>query len=163
MSEVLSIHFYFSRGEHGYLSNFAPYLINLDGRDWPTVEHFYQAQKFTDPDYRKLICDSRAPSRAARLGRARPDLVRVDWADVKESVMHRALRAKFTQHPELAGRLLSTGNARLVEHTKLDSYWADGGNGSGLNRLGVLLEQIREELRGGPASGAAGGVVKAPA
>lgn len=31
-----------------------------------------------------------------------------------------------------------------VEH---DSYWGDGGDGSGKNRLGVLLQKLREELK----------------
>jgi predicted NAD-dependent protein-ADP-ribosyltransferase YbiA (DUF1768 family) len=35
----------------------------------------------------------------------------------------------------------------LVEHTARDSYWGDGGDGSGRNRLGHLLMQLRAELR----------------
>lgn len=62
---------------------------------------------------------------------------------IKDSVMRRALRAKFTQHSELRELLLSTGNCRLVEHTANDHYWADGGDGSGMNRLGELLMSVR--------------------
>ncbi len=58
-----------------------------------------------------------------------------------------ALRAKFTQHEDLRELLLSTGNAQLVEHTASDRYWADGGDGSGKNMLGVLLMRLRDELR----------------
>jgi N-glycosidase YbiA len=58
-----------------------------------------------------------------------------------------ALRAKFTQHEGLKSKLLATGDARLVEHTKNDSYWADGGDGTGRNRLGELLMKVRAELR----------------
>jgi hypothetical protein len=43
--------------------------------------------------------------------------------------------------------LLNTGEATLVEHTRNDSYWADGGDGSGRNILGKLLMQVRQELR----------------
>jgi ribA/ribD-fused uncharacterized protein len=63
--------------------------------------------------------------------------------------MLRALRAKFNQHPYLRSQLLETGNAYLVERTMNDGYWADGGDGSGRNRLGELLMQVREELRSG--------------
>jgi len=35
----------------------------------------------------------------------------------------------------------------LIEHTKNDSYWADGGDGSGKNRLGQLLMELRNQLR----------------
>jgi hypothetical protein len=36
---------------------------------------------------------------------------------------------------------------KLVEHTSNDSYWADGGDGSGRNMLGRLLLRVRDELR----------------
>ena len=62
-------------------------------------------------------------------------------------VMLDALRAKFTQHDDLKAVLLGTGDAVLIEHTANDSYWADGGDGSGKNRLGLLLMRLREELR----------------
>ncbi len=58
-----------------------------------------------------------------------------------------ALRAKFTQHGRCQRMLLATGEAELVEHTRNDFYWADGGDGTGRNRLGVLLMQLRAELR----------------
>ena len=62
--------------------------------------------------------------------------------------MYEALRAKFTQHEELKTILLDTADAELVEHTKGDAIWADGGDGSGKNLLGKLLVKLREELRG---------------
>lgn len=61
--------------------------------------------------------------------------------------MREALWAKFTQHPPLREKLLATGSARLVEHTKRDAYWGDGGDGSGKNRLGILLMEIRDRLK----------------
>ena len=73
--------------------------------------------------------------------------MRGDWEQVKEQVMKNGLRLKFTQHPKLLELLLSTGNRKIVEHTDQDSYWGDGGDGSGKNRLGVLLMELREELR----------------
>lgn len=50
-------------------------------------------------------------------------------------------------HDRLGRMLTSTGDAELVEHTTNDHYWADGGDGSGKNRLGALLMQLRAELR----------------
>jgi ribA/ribD-fused uncharacterized protein len=72
--------------------------------------------------------------------------LRADWEAVKDDVMRRALRAKFEQHSKLKSLLLSTGDAELIEHTRNDSYWADGGDGSGKNRLGILLMELRSEL-----------------
>jgi hypothetical protein len=63
---------------------------------------------------------------------------------VRDDAMRGALAAKFAQHAELRDILLSTGNCRLVEHTANDSYWGDGGDGSGANRLGHLLMELRD-------------------
>ena len=67
--------------------------------------------------------------------------------------MYKALVAKFTQHEDLKERLLDTGDSLLVEHTKRDSYWGDGGDGGndtkGKNVLGKLLVRVRNEIREG--------------
>ena len=78
---------------------------------------------------------------------------RSDWDSVKDDVMLKALRCKFTQHPNLMKKLWETGDRELIEHTTNDSYWADGGGGGkGLNKLGKLLMKVRDEIVevGGP-------------
>ena len=42
-------------GEHRWLSNFWPVLIDCDGRTWPSVEHLYQAAKTLDPAEQEAI------------------------------------------------------------------------------------------------------------
>ncbi len=84
---------------------------------------------------------------AARMGRDRSKPLRADWESVKDYIMREGVRAKFTQHAALRSLLLSTGEARIVEHTRNDSYWGDGGDGSGKNRLGEILMEVRAELR----------------
>ena len=64
--------------------------------------------------------------------------------------MYEAVLSKFTQHEHLRQILLSTYDARLVEHTSKDNYWGDGGDGSGKNVLGQILMQVREELNNEP-------------
>jgi ribA/ribD-fused uncharacterized protein len=66
---------------------------------------------------------------------------------VKVQVMREAVLAKFTQHDDLRALLLSIGETNLVEHSRNDSYWGDGGDGSGKNMLGRILMEIREQLR----------------
>lgn len=58
--------------------------------------------------------------------------------------MRDGLILKFTQNPHLLDLLLSTKNRKIVEHTVNDSYWGDGGDGSGKNRLGSILMELRE-------------------
>jgi ribA/ribD-fused uncharacterized protein len=133
--------------EHGEFSNFAPYPISLDGKRWPTSEHYFQAQKFLDPELREHIRRSSKPGQAATLGRNRTAPLRRDWESVKVDVMRKAVGAKFEQHRELASLLLATGDSHIVEHTENDSFWGDGGDGSGRNMLGRILMEVRARLR----------------
>ena len=146
MENQTVIKFYSTKEEYGCFSNFAAYPINLKGKVWPTSEHYFQAQKFAGSEHEEAIRKEKSPMIAARMGRDRKKRLRPDWEAVKDSIMREAVLAKFTQHPELKEILLSTGNAMLIEHTKNDSYWADGGDGSGLNMLGKILMSVREEL-----------------
>lgn len=141
-----SIKFYLQNKPYGYFSNFAPYSIYLKGKIWPTVEHYFQAQKFANTHHEEDVRRARTPKEAARMGRDRSRPLRADWEEVKNDVMREALHAKFTQHPDMRENLVATGTAEIVEHTSNDSYWGDGGDGTGTNMLGVLLMEIRESL-----------------
>ena len=142
-----TIRFYSTKDAYGEFSNFSAHPFTLKKRVWRTTEHYFQAQKFAGTEHEELILAESSPMVAARMGRSRKRPLWKDWERVKDSVMMDALRAKFTQHPELRELLLSTGTATLVEHTTNDRYWADGGDGSVRNRLGELLMQLREELK----------------
>lgn len=142
------VNFYSVSDEFGEFSNFAGFPIKLDGKLWPTTEHYFQAQKFEDQVYREKIRKTASPMIAARLGRSRKQPLRRDWEAVKIDVMRKAVEAKFTQHEELKTLLLSTAEAKLVEHTERDDFWGDGGDGRGKNMLGRILMQVREGLRG---------------
>jgi ribA/ribD-fused uncharacterized protein len=139
--------FYRVSEPYGEFSNFSPHPIQLRKRLWSTSEHYFQAQKFAGTEHEETIRQAKSPMIAARLGRSRAYPLRPDWETVKDDIMREALLAKFTQHAKLKPLLLSTGGADLVEHTKNDRYWADGGDGTGKNRLGQLLMELRSELR----------------
>jgi putative RNA 2'-phosphotransferase len=141
------IEFYKVNDPYGELSNFAPFPIMIDGKRWPTTEHYFQAQKFPGTDREDAIRRATSPMIAARMGRSREYPLRHDWEQAKDQIMHQAVLAKFTQYAELRDLLLATGDAEIVEHTQNDSYWGDGGDGKGENKLGKILMQIREELR----------------
>ena len=141
------INFYSESDEYGCFSNFAAYSLKLKGKRWPTSEHYFQAQKFKDDGHQAEIRKAKSPMIAARLGRDRKKKLRRDWESVKDNVMREAVLAKFTQHNELREILLETGDAKLIEHTSNDSYWGDGGDGSGRNMLGRILMEVREKLK----------------
>jgi ribA/ribD-fused uncharacterized protein len=145
-NEPARISFSSLRAEYGYLSNFWPAPITLKGVVWPTSEHYFQAQKFAGTAHEEAIRQAPGPMIAARMGRSRARPLRSDWDAVKEKIMLEALRAKFGQHVDLAARLRATGDALLIERNARDGYWADGGDGRGLNRLGALLMRVRDEM-----------------
>lgn len=142
-----AIRFYRTDDDYGEFSNFSRHRIFLDGKYWPTSEHYFQAQKFENTAHQEEIRQANTPMIAAQLGRDRKKKLRRDWESAKDGVMKKAVLAKFSQHEELKALLLSTGDALLIEHTTNDAYWGDGGDGHGRNRLGQILMQVREELR----------------
>jgi N-glycosidase YbiA len=154
---------YFKRDREtfGFLSHFWPAPIVIDAREWPTAEHYYQAQKSTDPGYREAIRQAATPARAKKLAakphapqrishrswsRTNGTLLREDWFEVKLDIMRRADHAKFIQHPDLTAALLATEDTELVEDSPFDPYWGIGRNGQGLNWAGRVLMEIRQEL-----------------
>jgi ribA/ribD-fused uncharacterized protein len=143
-----TIKFYSISDQFGFFSNFAPYPIFLNGEVWRTVEHYFQANKFQDATIRKKIQLIESPMKAALEGRDRNKALRADWDNVKDDIMYEGLKSKFFQHPELRMEILKTNDALIVEHTNKDFYWGDGGDGSGKNKLGLLIMKVRDELKG---------------
>lgn len=143
----MAIRFYRERDAYGFLSNFSAHGFTLEGRYWPTAEHYFQAQKFLDEAHTAAVHAAPTPMEAKALGgdRARP--LRDDWEAVKDQVMRKALVAKFTQHPDLRAALLATGDEALIEAAPRDFYWGSGDDGTGRNRLGALLMEVRAALR----------------
>ena len=147
------IHFYRVSAEYGCFSNFSPHPIRLNGKTWPTSEHYFQAQKFAGTPDEEQVRQAKSPMVAARMGRSRKRPLRKDWETVKDSIMHEAVLTKFTQYTDLRATLLAIGELTIIEHTVNDAYWGDGGHGSGKNRLGQILMRVREELRSMLATG----------
>ena len=143
------INFYSVNDEFGEFSNFATYAIKINGKVWPTSEHYFQAMKFEQEKDQQEIRLAKTPAEAARKGRDRKRALRQDWEAIKDKVMLEAVLNKFSQHSSLKQLLLNTGNAKIVEHTENDAYWGDAGDGSGKNRLGEILMEVRDKLREG--------------
>ena len=139
--------FYKVNDRYGIFSNFYKCGFFIDGKYWPTAEHFFQAQKFNDEALREKIRKLSSPMDAAILGRDRENPLRDDWDYVKDDIMRIAVMEKFKQNDEARDILLATNDLVLVEHTKNDSYWGDGGDGSGKNMLGNILMETRNILR----------------
>ncbi len=143
----MPIRFYRSTDPYYELTNHSAHPISLDGLTYPTIEHFYQAQKFIGTSYAEEIRAAPNPMLARRMGRSKEHPIRSDWDSVKEEVMLRATLAKFESHADARSSLLATGDEELVEASPHDSYWGSGPGDRGQNRYGQILMQVRAILR----------------
>ena len=136
----------FFRGEYEFLSNFYPAKLVFDGIAYLNSEAAYQAQKCAAAKDRAQF-SQRSADEAKGLGRQ--VFLRSDWDQVKLGLMARIVRAKFSQHPRLARKLLETGGRPLIEGNYWhDVYWGmDMKTGEGENHLGRILMALRSECR----------------
>lgn len=148
MSE--KIYFYKTNEEHGYMSNFSRHSLIVNGIEYKTSEHYFQSKKAEGTPYEQTIINATKPSEAAKLGRSRDFKLREDWEQIKDNVMRDAVQTKFLQNPTLWDKLLKTGDAILIEATSDDYYWGVGTNGTGKNMLGIILMELREEIKKNP-------------
>ena len=118
----MAILFYSTSEQYGALSNFSPHIVEMDGIRWPTVEHYFQAQKFHDESYREKIRLAVTPKTAKSLGRSRKLPIRSDWEQVKDEIMYQGCLKKFQTHNDVKGLLLSTGDEELIENATNDYY-----------------------------------------
>ena len=136
-------------GKYHFLSNFAVAELVWDNMLWPTAEHAYQAAKTLDKQSRLNIAHLGSAGQAKRAGKTL--VLRPNWDSIKFDIMKDIVRAKFVQNPDLATLLLDTGDAILEEgNTWHDRIWGicPPRSGHGTNWLGVILMEVREELRG---------------
>ena len=128
-------------GCYRFLSNFYRTTFAINGKDYATVEHYFQSMKYPGTELEEQIRLAPTPIAAKKL--AWEHSTPADWDHRKEDIMLTALRAKFMQNPKLAEKLVATGEARLHEDSPKDFYWGVRGR----DRLGKLLMQVRDELR----------------
>lgn len=132
--------------EYRGFSNQAPAPVIMDGKRYPTLEHYIQSMKFPSDSYLQetiRVAQLKDLSKLVKDNDAKKD---PNWNTVREGFMLNALRAKFQQNAGLLEQLKSTGRRPLVEASS-DVFWGEGASGKGKNRIGRLLEQVREELR----------------
>ncbi len=143
----MTVFFYKTDEEYGCFSNFSHHGFLVDGKWWPTSEHYFQAKKFEGTKYEESIRLLDNPMKAAKMGRDSALPLRKDWESVKDDIMRKAVTEKFAQNPAIAAILLQTDEQQIVERTTTDYFWGCGTDGSGKNMLGLILMDTREALR----------------
>jgi ribA/ribD-fused uncharacterized protein len=142
------ITFYRASGEYGFLSNLYPCNVVFEGKTFSSAEAAFQYGKPSDPKVAKWLANAPKPRFCALAAHALLGYdVKSEWASTKVARMKRTLRAKFSQHKELRGKLLRTGTTKLLERSSTDAFWGVGKSGNGENMLGKLLMEVRRELK----------------
>ena len=126
------------------ISNFAATPFTLAGREYASVESFWQGLKFARESERRRIAALPGPQ-ARREGEAQGYGETVEYEGETIPVgawrhwqlMHQACWAKFTQHEEARLALLSTGERPLVHRVRHDSRTIPG----------VLMAEIWMKIR----------------
>jgi ribA/ribD-fused uncharacterized protein len=145
----------------GGLSNMAAgFPLEINGVPMLTSEALYQACRFPHlPEVQQLIIKERSPMTAKMIGKPYRSQSREDFEDIKVEIMRWCLRVKLAQNFIEFGRLLlTTNNKPIVEDSHKDSFWGavrdkkDGDILRGVNALGRLLMQLREQYLENPYS-----------
>lgn len=144
------------RGEYDFLSNMYEFEVHYKGLAFPSSEYLYQWLKVepTAPDaeaWREKILTAPHGRKAKTLTKKRGFPLRQvkDIDEFRLKAMKIALWAKFKQ-PEMAKKLLATGDTTLVEYNTWRDEFFGICNGVGHNHLGRLLMECRLYLRNRP-------------
>eukprot|EP00964_Phaeocystis_antarctica_P046709 scaffold27011_cov63-Phaeocystis_antarctica.AAC.1 len=130
------------------LSNWFPATVVWSGKQYPSVEHAFQAAKAeAEPEQAEAIRKAASPKEANALGQALS--LPPTWERQRLTLMETLLRDKFRRDSALRERLLRTENKNLIANNKWgEAFWGvSGGNGG--NNLGKLLMSLRDEARAG--------------
>lgn len=124
-------------------TTYSQHPIYIEGLGtFPTAEAAFQSHKnLDDKEYVKTQLNSKSPLITKYLGNK--VIIREDWDNMKIITMENIIQLKIDQHEDVRQNLLNTGLRPIVEHTKDDSFWGDGGDDKGQNILGKILTNTR--------------------
>ncbi|VDO47785.1 unnamed protein product [Brugia timori] len=123
-------------GRQHFLSNLFPVALTVDGHEYPSVEHYYQACKLYTLGGARFAAQLRNISNAGLIKVHTKKLLRSanvsiekveEWKRTQGPVLlHHAIVHKFVQNPQLRTKLLETGNALLAHTYERDNIFATG-------------------------------------
>ena len=120
--------------------------IELEGKTWPTVEHYFQAMQFESEALQQKILQLTSAHQCRRFSKWRFWQRRKDWQQRRQVLMTRAVYTKCKMYPHIAKLLLDTEQATLVESSNYDYFWGCGRDRRGDNTYGKVLMNVRAKL-----------------
>ena len=140
---------------HGCWGNMAPYPFVYRGKEYRTTEALFQSLRFSDEEVIEAIRGEKSPMGAKFVAKRHKNKMVVKPLSAEDlDNMRLCLRLKVEQHPELAQKLLETGDELIVEDcTKRQRgtglFWGAAlvdGEWRGENWLGKLWMELRASL-----------------
>lgn len=148
--------------ENGYLSNWYLSDFTVDGKRFSSAEQYMMYSKaamFGDSDMAEKIMSTDDVGKIKYYGRCVKNFDDTVWVRRREDTVYKGILQKFLQNPELAKKLLDTGEQTIAECAVHDRIWGIGlsmqdenrfntKKWEGLNLLGRVLMRVRSELKG---------------
>jgi N-glycosidase YbiA len=133
-----------------YFGAYSAHAIEIDGVLYPTAEHAYHCQRYTDPTIVEEIRSARSPYLAWAVSQTHKAQQKADFSERKVTVMEQLCRHKLQQHADVRQALLDTKDAAIHKRwftgSPADGFWDVGMDGTGANESGKIWMRLREEL-----------------
>lgn len=141
--------------QDGELRLLHPYTVNkftLLGKEWLSIEHFYQAAAYfgVDDEFAESIRACATPQLAHRKALNALQsfkMQRADWDTARMIELDRAYRQMMRTYDEAYNVLRATGSAKIVFPTTSDKFLGVSEDGTGKNVLGEVLITIRNSVK----------------
>ena len=134
--------------------------ITIEGKDYLSVEHYYQAKKaeMFDEESLEKILKAKSTKAVKALGKKIKNFNQVEWDKSKYEIMKQGIKSKFVQYPELRKQLQETEDRKIGYADARNIYWGIGSSESvekskhpekwrGKNMIGHILMELREEFK----------------
>jgi ribA/ribD-fused uncharacterized protein len=143
----------FKKNKKNYLSNLYHSKFKdtiYSNLEFKSIEHYFNSMKYFIPksnNYHTHVENIRNIKNSEDIetySKAYPYMCS-NFCNLKDEVMKNGLKQKFNQNQKLKDKLINLkGN---IEFDSEDSYWGIGKDKKGNNKLGLILEEVREELK----------------
>lgn len=135
---------------YGFLCNSYLSEMIIDKQQYYHVEGYFQSMKLKNIDdiASQRIKQLENPIECERIVKSvLLTKEQIDhWNSIRYNIMKKGVYTKFTSSKYLQQLLIQTGNSNIINDIEHDSYWGVGYDKKGLNMLGKILMDVRQEL-----------------
>lgn len=132
-----------------YFGAYSAHAIEIDGVVYPTVEHAYHCQRYSDAAIIEEIRSARSPYLAWAASQKYKSQQKPDFNERKVVVMEELCHHKLQQHHDVRQALIDSGDAMIVKRwftgSPADGFWDAGMDGAGANESGNIWMRLREK------------------